>query len=279
VSQIPGAIRELEVDGGGLDMDLGHLLDAPVVAPLPPPANNTAAEPRQQAAQAAPRDIPKRRAPAKAVGTKAPSGSRWKQLTLILIVLLGGLAVAYRETDVVKDAMKNVEGLFEEEAPPEVAVDENPLLREHGARILVASSPPGAKVYLDGKEQGVSPVALTGLMQGEYRVRVEAPGFASWSSEVEVGHGETAGVTARLLGKQGGAQPGAFGRVTIETTPPADVYMAGDLLGRTPIEKMHAPLGRVTFVFELPDGKKVSHKVDVKKDAVERVRLNLLSAR
>ena len=198
---------------------------------------------------------------------------------LILIVLLGGLAVAYEKTDVVKDAMKNVEGLFEEEGPPEVAVDENPLLREHGARILVASSPPGAKVYLDGKEQGVSPVALTGLMQGQYRVRVEAPGFASWSSEVEVGHGETAGVTARLLGKQGGAQPGAFGRVTIETTPPADVYMAGDLLGRTPIEKMVAPLGRVTFVFELPDGEKVTHKVDVKKDGVERVRLNLLSPR
>ena len=279
VSQIPGAIREIDVDGGGLDMDLGHLLDAPVVAPLPPPANNTAPEPSQPASQVQPREIPKRRAPAKSFGSKAPSGSRSKPLMLILLVLLGGLAVAYQKTDVVKDAMKNVEGLFEEEGPPEVAIDENPLLREHGARILVASSPPGAKVYLDGKEQGVSPVALTGLMQGHYRVRVEAPGFASWSSEVEVGHGETAGVTARLLGKQGGAQPGAFGRVTIETTPPADVYMAGDLLGRTPIEKMYAPLGRVTFLFELPDGKKVSRQVDVKKDGVERVRLNLLSAR
>ena len=35
VSQVPGAIRELEIDGGGAGLDLGHLLDAPIVAPLP----------------------------------------------------------------------------------------------------------------------------------------------------------------------------------------------------------------------------------------------------
>ena len=160
-----------------------------------------------------------------------------------------------------------------------MAVDENPLLREHGARILVASSPPGAKIYLDGKEQGISPVALTGLMPGQYRVRVETPGFASWSSQVEVGHGETAGVTARLLGKMGGAKPGAFGRIKLETTPPSDVYLAGDLLGRTPIETVFAPLGRVTLEFELPNGKKVTRRVNVKKDGVTRARFDLLSGR
>ena len=88
-----------------------------------------------------------------------------------------------------------------------------------------------------------------------------------------------AGVTARLLGKQGGAKPGAFGRVKIETTPPADVYLAGDLLGRTPIETVYAPLGRVTLDFELPNGSKVSRKVDVKKDGVARARFDLGSGR
>jgi serine/threonine protein kinase len=279
VSQIPGAIRELEVDGGGLDMDLGHLLDAPVVAPLPTPANKVGPAGAQRPVQAPPKDIPNRAASRRSVEPKTRSLSGWKQLALILVVLLGGLAVAYEKTDLVKDAVKNVEGIFEEKGPPEVAVDDNPLLREHGARILVASAPPGAKVYLDGKEQGISPVALTGLMQGQYRVRVEAPGFASWSSRVDVGHGETAGVTARLLGKQGGAKPGAFGRVKIETTPPADVYLAGDLLGRTPIETVYAPLGRVTLDFELPNGSKVSRKVDVKKDGVARARFDLGSGR
>ena len=283
VSQIPGAIRELEIDGAGAGLDLGHLLDAPIVAPLPPPeAEPAAADPQlsKRPTLDAPKKVPKRAAPRKGpVGPKRPSRFGWKQMALLLLLALGGTAVAYEQTDIVKDAVGDIEAMFEDKGPPEVAVDDNPLLREHGARILVASSPPGATVFLDGKEQGVTPVALTGLMHGDYRVRVEAPGFASWSTKVEVSHGETAGVTAPLLGKQGGAKPGAFGRVNIETTPPSDVYMAGDLIGRTPMETVYAPIGRVTFVFELGAGRKLSRQVKVKSDGVARARFDLTNAK
>jgi serine/threonine protein kinase len=279
VSQIPGAIREIEVDGAGLD--LGHLLDSPIVAPLPPVGENQdGPELSKRPTQGAPKAVPKRAGPTKrSTAPKRPSRFGWKQLAMLMLLALGGTAVAYEQTDVVKDAVEtavgSIGGMFEEKGPPEVAVDDNPLLREHGARILVASSPPGAKVFLDGKEQGITPVALTGLMQGDYRVRVEAPGFASWATAVEVAHGETAGVTAGLLGKQGGAKPGAFGRVNIETTPPADVYMAGDLVGRTPMETVYAPVGRVTFDFELPDGRKTSRRVKIESDGIARARFDL----
>jgi serine/threonine-protein kinase len=283
VSQIPGAVRELDVDGVGDGFDLAHLIDSPIVAPLRPPAGAPAtpdSQGNQHPTQAPARDVPKRASAKKRkVGPSQPSGSGRKAVALLALLLLGGSAVAYEKADIVKGAIGNIGGMFEEKGPPEVAIDDNPLLREHGARILIASSPPGAKVYLDGKEQGVAPVALTGLMPGEYRVRVEAPGFASWSTEVEVSHGETAGVTAKLLGKQGGAQPGTFGRVNIRTTPSADVYIAGDLVGRAPIDTLYAPLGRVTFDFELPDGRKLSREVVVKSDDVARVRLDLTEAK
>ncbi len=283
VSQIPGAIRELEIDGAGAGLDLGHLLDAPVVAPLPPPVAESEAEGAQlsqRPARDVPKAIPHRARPKDgSVGPKRPSRSGWKQFAMLTLLLLGGTAVAYDQTDVVKDAFGSIEGMFEDKGPPEVAVDDNPLLREHGARILVASSPPGAKVFLDGKEQGMTPVALTGLMHGDYRVRVEAPGFASWATKVEVTHGETVGVMAGLLGKQGGAKPGAFGRVNIETTPPSDVYMAGDLIGRTPMETVYAPIGRVTFDFELPDGSTVSRRVRIKSDGVASARFDLSNVR
>ena len=65
----------------------------------------------------------------------------------------------------------------------------------------------------------------------------------------------------------------------VETTPPADVFLAGDLLGRSPIEAAYAPLGRVTLDFELPNGNKVSRRVLVKKDSVVRARFDLTKGR
>ena len=279
-SSVPGAMRELEVDDLSRSLDLGHLLDAPLGAPTPQgrPLNPVASE---HPTIDPPRETPNRPSPRR---RSFRAGKRrrfaWARPLAVLALLVGGFAVAYQTVDAVRETLepltKRLGAMLAEDPPPEVQIDENPLLREHGARILVASAPPGAKVYLDGQEHGVTPVALTGLMPGKYRVRVEAPGFASWTSQVEVGHGETAGVTARLLGKQGGAKPGAFGRVKIETTPPSDVYMAGDLLGRTPIETVFAPLGRLTLEFELPDGTRERRKVQVHKDRVARARFNLL---
>ncbi|MFW2389850.1 MAG: serine/threonine-protein kinase [Polyangiales bacterium] len=288
VSQVPGAIRDLELDADNEGVDLGHLIDSPVVVPKSEPANEAEApEPDsgQGLSEGPVPDSPKRETAKKRKKTKphsvAPtksSGFGWKQLLALLVLLLIGSAVAYDQTDAVKDAVDRVTVMFEEKGPPEVAVDENPLLLEHGARILLASSPPGAKVFLDGIEQGIAPVALTGLMEGEYRVRVESPGFASWSTKVQVSQGETAGVTAKLLGKQGGAKPGAFGRVNLETTPPSDAYLAGDLVGRTPLQTVYAPLGRVEFEFKLPNGRTVSRSVKVVSGSVARARFDLTKA-
>jgi len=287
VSQLPGAIRDLEIDGDAGSVDLGHLIDAPVVLPHAAPANKDASpepnvsQPTTETAEIKP---PKKAAsPKRPPASKKPSRFGWKQSAVLLFILFGGAAAAYHQNDAVKEAVDEaVDGFavaFEENGPPEVAVDENPLIREHGARILLASSPPGAKVFLDGIEQGVAPVALTGLMEGDYRLRVEAPGFASWTTKVQVAQGETAGVTAKLLGKQGGAKPGAFGRVNVETTPPSDVYIAGDLLGRTPMQTVYAPLGHVTFEFKLPDGRNISRDVKVESDNVARARFDLTQAK
>jgi serine/threonine-protein kinase len=278
VSAIPGAIREIEVDGGEDGFDLRHLLDAPVVVPLPANSQREPSGPQigVEQTQDRPRAVPKR---ARTAGRSSVAKRRarfgWKQLALLALLLGGGAALTYEQTDTVKNAIGSIQGMFEEKGPPEVPIDENPLLLQHGARILVVSSPPGARAYLDDKEQGVTPVALTGLMQGDYSVRVESPGFAPWSMTVKVEHGETVGVTANLLGKQGGARPGAFGRVDIETTPPADAYIAGDLLGRTPMERVQVPLGQVTLEFKLADGRKVSRKVVVKSDGITRARFDL----
>lgn len=268
VAQVAG-VRELEVEAGGLD--LSHLLDAgPVPAAAPVSTTSSDEDPSGPRVNRRPTlDSPKLKAKRPVHGRPVQKRS-WKGLLTLLVILVGAGGFAM----VKFDGMKYVEGLLRDKGPPEIALSDNPLLRQHGARILVASSPPGAKIYLDGKEQGVTPVALTGLMQGEYRIRIETPGFASWSTTAKVSTGETAGVTARLLGKQGGAQPGAYGRVDIETNPPSDVFIGGDLLGRTPMKNVYVPLGRVTLEFELNNGRKVVRRVNVKPDRVSRARFN-----
>ncbi len=270
VSQIPG-IRELEVDVGG-GLDLNHLLDASSAsATVPQPGATSSPDDASgpRVSKQAVSDPPKRMTGAPARGRSVPKRN-WKGLVVLLTILVAGGGYALTQLD----GMRYVRGLLPDKGPPEIALDENPLLQQHGARILVASSPPGAKIYLDGKEQGVTPVALTGLMEGEYRIRIERPGFASWSTTAKVSTGETAGVTARLLGKQGGAQPGAYGRIDIETNPPSDVFIGGDLLGRTPMQGVYVPLGRVTLEFELNNGRRVARKVNVRSDRVSRARFD-----
>lgn len=274
MSQIPG-VRELEVEGTN-GLDLSHLLDTgsePEAKPADPSTSqDESSGPRLS--QTPNRDVPKRvsaRPVPKRRGPRPPSKATgsWKLIAALLATVVA--AFFYFDGRAQVDQwVKQVEGMFEEEGPNEIPQVDNPLLQEHGARILVASSPPGARIFLDGKEQGMTPVALTGLMQGEYRVRVEAPGFASWSTTVEMATGETAGITARLIGKQGGAQPGAYGRIDVDTTPPTDVFIGGDLLGRTPMENVYVPLGRITLEFEFNNGRKVTRKVNVKSDRVSR---------
>jgi hypothetical protein len=282
VSQIPG-VRELEVDTGK-EPDLSHLLDSAFASdeaahPVASSSSDEASGPRRSHAPALepakPKTKAKRRRPQSPVRKRS-----WMSSILLVVALLGAGGFAMVELDGgerMQGAIHHFRSFFAEDGPPEIAQDDNPLLQQHGARILVASSPPGAKLYLDGKEQGVTPVALTGLMQGEYRIRVEAPGFASWSTTAKVSTGETAGVTARLLGKQGGSEPGAYGRIDIETQPPTDVFIGGDLLGRTPMKKIFVPLGHVTLEFELNDGRKITRKVNVKPDRISRARFDFRS--
>ncbi len=281
VSHVPG-VRELDVEPVG-GPDLGHLLDMDSgAAPLPAPANTQT--PTSDASGPRPTHRPQGaalRPAARARAMRPAQKKRSKGPWALLAILLAASAYAFVQFDgatLVKPWLDRATAMFEEPGPAERSQNDNPLLQEHGARILVASSPPGARLYLDGKEQGVTPVALTGLQKGEYRIRVEAPGFASWSTTAKIEAGEYAGINARLLGKQGGGQPGAFGRVDIETTPPSDVFVSGDLLGRTPMENVDMPLGRVTLEFELNDGRKITRTIDVKSDGAVRARFDFRTA-
>jgi len=64
--------------------------------------------------------------------------------------------------------------------------------------VEVESRPPGARVYIDGRLVGTTPLARTPVPAGTHTVRLERGGYRLWVETVEVTAGEPSRVTASL---------------------------------------------------------------------------------
>jgi hypothetical protein len=65
-------------------------------------------------------------------------------------------------------------------------------------RLAIDSRPAGARVYLDGKSIGITPVEIQTVDAGSHAVRIEREGYQRWTSAVRVVAGERNRVTASL---------------------------------------------------------------------------------
>ena len=64
--------------------------------------------------------------------------------------------------------------------------------------LTVSSRPIGARVFVDGRSVGTTPLKLPGVALGSRRVRVELAGHRPWASTVTVGRNQEARVAASL---------------------------------------------------------------------------------
>jgi hypothetical protein len=63
---------------------------------------------------------------------------------------------------------------------------------------MVESRPPGARVFLDGKLVGTTPLTMSDVPAGAHAVRLDLAGYRPWVSSVRVVAGEPGRVTASL---------------------------------------------------------------------------------
>ncbi len=70
--------------------------------------------------------------------------------------------------------------------------------------LVVASKPTGARVVLDGREAGKTPLTLRDVKPGSHKVRLELTGYRSWSSTVRVAAGRQRKIAASLERRPGG---------------------------------------------------------------------------
>jgi hypothetical protein len=64
--------------------------------------------------------------------------------------------------------------------------------------LVVDSRPSGARVYVDGKLAGTTPLSVAEIRAGEHVIRLERDGYRLWSSSVRVVAAEQNRVTASL---------------------------------------------------------------------------------
>lgn len=139
--------------------------------------------------------------------------------------------------------------------------------------LRVVSSVPGAKVYLDHKEEGAvgrTPF-LTALPTGKHRVWVERPGYNAEEQEVEVGVGDTTEVKVELTRVD-------YGRLrVVANRGDAEVFIDGVSVGRVPVEP-EVQGGTHEVRVRAPDMKDWSENVVVNNGQVTPVRVRLRPA-
>lgn len=107
-------------------------------------------------------------------------------------------------------------------------------LKEVKGELEVRSEPSRAKVYLDGKEVGETPLILPGMRLGQHQVRVVKEGYDPYEERVEVTGAERKTVHVPLEIKMGG--------LVVHTEPSmAGVYIDGRSVGRSPYEGKGLP--------------------------------------
>jgi hypothetical protein len=100
-------------------------------------------------------------------------------------------------------------------------------------RLVIRSTPPGARVLLNGRMRGVTPLSLSGLPFADYRLRLELSGYLPDEQRMTLDPSSPTRTFTETLRPV--ARP-PTGTVVIESRPAgAQVYIDDRLVGRTPL--------------------------------------------
>ena len=176
-------------------------------------------------------------------------------------------------------------------AAPRPATTQNPAVAAPIAgSVLVRSTPPGARVFVDGREYGRTPVTIGSLARGGHTVRVMGDGFVTDERQVTITSAQrTHSITVRLSPERlpvaagrgqaplpaAGEERGA-GQLTVESRPAgAQVFIDGQLVGITPLSLAEVPAGDHTLHLDHADYRRWSAAIRIVASKPHRVAASL----
>ena len=109
-------------------------------------------------------------------------------------------------------------------------------LQPQSASLSVNSTPPGATVYLNGKNEGVTPIVINNLDAGKYDLRLTMDGYAPYEEQITVSKGEE--VERNITLKK------ASTVLSIDSRPTgAEIFINGKDSGKTPFKQINVKPG------------------------------------
>jgi len=128
--------------------------------------------------------------------------------------------------------------------------------------LLVQSVPSGATLYVDGRNEGITPKSIDRIEEGEREITLELPGFRPYKRKVLITPKQVARVDATLTALPGG--------LSIATLPSgARVYINGELQGAAPVNLEDVAPGAYNVRVELRGHADIERVVQVTRgDAV-----------
>ncbi len=159
---------------------------------------------------------------------------------------------------------REVEFSVENRIPKRVAVD----MVSTSGRLVVDSSPIGATLFVDGRDEGATPVSLERVAEGQRELLLQLPGYEPYRATVEVRPGEAARLDATLT-----PLPGSLGVVSIPNG--ARIYLNGEPRGEAPLNLGDLPPGAYNLRAELRGHAPQTRTVQIARGAslVEEFRL------
>lgn len=126
-------------------------------------------------------------------------------------------------------------------------------------RLLVRSTPGGARVFVDGRDVGRTPVTLRELARGTYAVRVSRDGYQPQERRVSITAARPSRSITIALTRERAAPPAApagtersRAPLLVESRPPgARVFLDGKLVGTTPLSLADVRAGEHAVRLEL----------------------------
>ncbi len=116
--------------------------------------------------------------------------------------------------------------------------------------LKVITNPRGAKVALHGFREQTSPATFSsGLKKGKtYKLRVYKNGYKAATRNVKITGSKTEWVTLQKI-------QAAFGYISINAVPYAQIFLDGEIIGYTPIKNRKVSTGKHKIVFKHPNAK------------------------